>query len=83
VLITSRGVAAGASTPYQTTTSTPFTPDSLSVGTSGICAARFVPAFASARSRFDFTCDEIAGMLAKVISTSPPRSAVSEGALPL
>ena len=59
----SRGVAAGASTPYQTTTSM-STPDSFIVGTSGRSSARFGPVAAIGRSRPDFTWAWMAGMLA-------------------
>jgi hypothetical protein len=77
----SRGVALGTKTPYQTTTSM-STPDSFIVGTSGSRSARFGPVFASGRRRPDTTCWWIAGMLAKLMSTSPPISAVSDGAVP-
>ena len=46
--ITSAGVSAGARMPYQTVTSTPSMPDSLSVGTSGNNAERTALATASA-----------------------------------
>ena len=58
-------------------------PPSFSVGTSGIWAARLSPVVASGRSRPALTNDEIAGMFANVISTSPPTTAVSDGAVPL
>src|SRR5260221_892185 len=79
----SRGVAAGASRPNHSGTSTPSTPASFIVGTSGRSSVRFAPATASARRRPERTCWRIATVLEKLSWTSPAISAVSAGALPL
>src|SRR6266571_4149501 len=83
VLTVSRGVAAGASRPNHSGTSTPSTPASFIVGSSGISSVRLAPATASARRRPDFTCGPTATGLMKDSWTSPASSAAIEGALPL
>ncbi|MCY1562615.1 hypothetical protein D9M68_1000440 [compost metagenome] len=53
---TALGVLPGANRAYHCCTSTPSTPASFSVGTSGSRAERFGPATASALSLPPFTC---------------------------
>ena len=50
-LVTSGGVSAGASTPYQMPTSNPGNPDSATVGSWGTSGERLVLVTASSRSR--------------------------------
>src|SRR6185436_7852156 len=83
VVTISRGAAAGARSAYHTGTSTPSTPASFKVGTSGMRSDRCGPATARARRRPLLTWPRMAGTLAKLNCTSPATTAVSEAAVPL
>ena len=77
------GVRAGTTTPYQVLPSNPTTPDSATVGTSGISLLRCALETASARSRPALMCArEVAGTM-KNSCTWPLSKVVSAGPAPL
>ena len=79
----SGGVAAGTSTPNQVLISKSRTPDSATVGTSGVAGERFAVDTAIARSLPALTCGIAGGMPEKNITTCPPSRSVNAGAAPL
>ena len=64
-------------------TSTPSTPASFTVGTSGIRAERLGPATASARSLPDLTCGNAVKRLGNMNCVCPPIVSLTAGAEPL
>ena len=77
------GVPAGAMRPLQELTSKPASPDSISVGTSGSCGRRCVPATASARSLGFLAWGMAESEVTKLMDTSPESNAFMAGAVPL
>src|SRR6185436_3931156 len=77
------GVLAGASIPHQAMTSSPGTPASVTVGTSGVAAESTGPQVASEHRRPDFTCGMPTAIGTSENCTSFASSAVVAGAMPL
>src|SRR6266404_2195842 len=77
------GVAAGASTPYQTITSKPGRPDSATVGRSGISEERLKLVTASGLNRPALIMGSTAGMFAIIMVAWPLTRSVTAGAVPL
>jgi hypothetical protein len=80
---TALGVFAGASIPHQAITSKPGSPDSLTVGMSGVAAERCGPQVPSARSFPAFTCGMPTAIGTREKCTSFASSAVIAGPIPL
>ena len=76
------GVAAGARHPQYVPESTPRSPDSMNVGTSGIAAERWAPVTAIARSLPTATCCLTELMPANIIVTCPPSTSATAGPVP-
>src|ERR1700761_7844384 len=76
------GVFAGASSPNQPAISKPGTPDSLTVGTSGIDGTRCSEATASSRSLPPSDMDLADGGPVNIRSTTPATTSVIAGAVP-
>ena len=78
----SGGVPAGASSPYQVPDSTPESPASAIVGTSGSAAARAGAATARALRAPARACGSSTGKSASIMSIWPDSRSVTAGAAP-
>ena len=80
---TSLGVAAGATTPYQISTSAPSTPASRMVCTSGRLGMRCLPVVASRRTLPALASGTTGGTPVNTMLNCPPMRSVMASALPL
>ncbi|KAG1433667.1 hypothetical protein G6F56_014549 [Rhizopus delemar] len=81
--MTGAGVPAGATRPNHDSTSKPGSPDSASVGTSGVDGRRWGEVTPMARSLPACTWGNDEGRLSNMESTWPPSRSATAGPLPL
>src|SRR6267378_2454052 len=80
---TAPGVAAGANSAFQITTSKSAKPDSAIVGISGAYAERRAPVVAMPRSLPERICGSTVGAAASITPTRPPSTSFTPGGPPL
>ena len=80
---TAAGVAPGANSAFQITTSKPGKPDSAMVGISGAKAERWAPVMAMPRSFPERIWGSTVGAAASMTPTRPPSTSFTPGGPPL